>query len=276
MTVSLGVLLVLQTLNYGFNGSHRVGEPVRWTGHSYLEIAAPQSLRDQGVLHLSLGTPSHAAVAPTLNPHGALINATGIFSLPTGGPLGKKLLDRLEQWKGRVRILSVGQIPVGDGTEARQFRARRDRVVYRFGLQIDWSDCEAIRLPMTPLRARPATEGEPSSTPGIPLLSCRAGALQTLDPHYDDDLRRAELVFRALERQCPKVFGPPPMATNADLGAWRRFYMNSDARAVVSPTEGVSVSTFRSWKAAYLGTMDDVLAGRSKPACAAWKELDIE
>lgn len=274
--IVLGVLFALQVLNYGFNGTYRFGTPVRWSGGSYVGIEAPRRLRDQPFLHLSLGTPSHAVVAPALHHDGALINVTGIFSIPNDGPLGEKLRQRLNQWQGRIRVLSVGRVPVGDGAEARQFRARSDRVVYRFGLQIDWGDCEPIRLPMRPAGTSAEAEGDLRATPGIPLMSCRAVARTSVDPHYDEDRLHAEQAFHVLESQCPRVFGPPPMATNADLGAWRRFYMNSDARAIVSPTEGVSVSTFSSWKVAFLGSMDDVIAGRGKPACAAWKELDIE
>lgn len=273
--IALGVLLALHALNYAVNGEMRFGTPVRWTGDSYLHVVVPPRLRDQPVLHLSLGTPSHSAVVPSLHPHGAFINATGIFSLPTEGPLGEMLHQRLDRWSGRIRVLSVGQIPLGDGAEARQYRARHDRVVYRFGLQIDWDDCLALQLPMSPVRARVAA-GATAKSYGIPLMSCRAVPRVTVDSRYDADRAQAERAFHVLERQCPRIFGPSPMATNADLGAWRRFYMNSDARAVVSPTDGVSVSAFSSWKVAYLGSMEEVIAGRGKPACQAWKELSIE
>ena len=200
------------------------------------------------------------------------MNAIGVMSLPMEGPLGLALRRRMTLWEGRTRILFVGRPPVGNDKASNEFRARADRFVYRFGLRFDWTDCETIRM----LTSRPSTQGAQEQPGGVSLLSCKADPRPDDDPSYWREQAQAERAFAVLEAQCPKVFGPRPMVTNGDMNAWRRHYMNSDARAVVSFTEGVSISHFRSWNLVWLGSFEDVVNGRGKPACKAWTELDVQ
>lgn len=267
----LGVVLAVQLFVFATDSELRY-TPKAWDAHPLLEVKVPARLKDAPFLHLSLGTPSFAGIAPFLHPAGRFVNFMGPMSLPTEGPLGDMLKQRLQQWSGRTRILMAaprdwrGQVPNPT------FSARADRIIYRSGLQFDWADCEEVQI----VHGSAAhTAADPSS--GVTrLISCATKAREADDANYDSDLAYANRAFDVLERQCPHIFGPSPMATDGDLDAWQRRYMNTSARATVSFNDGVGISHFRSDRYVVLGSVDDVIAGKGKPACVAWDELGVD
>ena len=265
--VAIGLLLVLQAAYWWELGTRRFDRPVAWGQPAYLTAEIPVRLRQEPALHLALGTPSYAALAMQLHPEGRYINAISSMSLPNDGPLGLRLAAHLDRWHGRTRVLARGLPPLGDSPQADAARRHQDRILYRFGLQTDWSDCEVVRI-VTPVprvvMASPRT---------INLTSCKAQPRKAVDPDYERSRARADQAFAAVERACPRVFGPRPMVTDASLNAWHRHYMSTDARITVSEADGVAVSYFGAWGSQHLGGIDDVIAGRGRPACAAWQDL---
>jgi hypothetical protein len=274
--VLLGLAVVLQAAYYFELGTRRFDAPVAWDSGPYVDARVPSRLREQAALHLSLGTPSFAVFAPWLARNGAFVNAISTMSLPDDGPLGAKLQQRLKAFEGRTRVLFKGRPPLADNERAARARASYDRSVYRFGLVVDWGDCEtlALRTPIPGSAGRVAADPAlPSSVPAIVVSSCAARTHTGMDPDYATDKAFAERVFAIVEAACPRVFGPPPMATNADLGAWHRHYVNSDARLLVSPADGVFVSHFSVLRSGRLGSVNEVLRGAGVAPCAAWAGL---
>ena len=269
--ITAGVLVALQLLYYIEDGDHRYLAR-QWDGGPYLDVRPSPRLVKEPFLHLSVGSPSFAVVAPFLHPDGAFVNVTGPMSLPTEGPLGAALKQRLQQWAGRTRVLFRPSADHDDPIKQVEFRVRADWIVYRFGLRFDWQDCESLNFHEG--RALHDTTG--AVPPGIDMLSCNVLPRQDVDLRYARELAVAERAFSVIQNQCPKVFGPVPMATDGDPDAWQRRYVNTDARATVSLTEGVSISHFRSRKIVTLGSVEDVIAGRGIPACKAWADLEIE
>lgn len=269
------LLLLLATVQFTYfwrDGNHRY-MPRPWDSRPYLDAEVPERLRHQPFLHLSIGTPSMAGLAPYLARDGAFVNIMGPLSLPTDGPLGLALQTRLKRWEGRTRFLMRDQgVPDSSGADE-TFRRRADRIVYRFGLAFDWGDCEDILIHLDAPDA-PSAQGRPPAP--VRLRSCAAKPRQGTDPQYLPELAAAEAVFSIVEAQCPRVFGPRPMATDGDLDAWQRRYLNSNARLMLSNSEGLFLTHFRSAKTVRLGSADEVRAGTSKPACAAWEELDVQ
>lgn len=265
--VAVGLALVLQVLYYGELGNRRFDTPVSWGQRSYLTVDMPARLVDQPFLYLSLGTPSYAAVVPELHPQSVFVNAISTLSIPMDGPLGDQMRKRLSGWQGRTRILLRGVEPRGDSPEARQTRRAHDRTIERFGLRVDWRDCTGIVI-HTPPHGTPLV-----AVPAQRLLTCAAQPLEHADPAYDQERLRAERAFEAIERACPRVFGPRPLVTDASLAGWHRHYVNTDARVTVSAAEGVSLSYFGAWGARSLGSLDDVAVGRGADPCVAWREL---
>lgn len=264
------IVVLLTQLTYFFkDGEHRF-QPRPWNNRPFIELQVPDRLKREPFLHLSVGTPSYAAAAPFLDQRGSMTNVMGSMSLPSDGPLGEALMSRIAQWQGRTRILMLATDKWREDAESKTFRARADRIIYRFKLEIDWSDCEEILI----LRQAEIDPAHPE-VGAARLLSCATRPRLRDDPGYARDLAVVEKAFGVLESQCPKVFGPPPMVTDGDLDAWQRRYMNSSARATVSMTDGVLISHFRSNQLIGLGSVADVIAGRGLHACQAWAKLGV-
>lgn len=267
MLVGLATALALNLAAYVTEGDHRlIGRP--WDKAAYFPVEVPERLRDQPFLHLSIGVQSNAAVAPYLHPAGALVNITGQMSLPTAGPLGDLLRQRLQTWDGRTRFL----LPAPARADSKKFAAVIDAENFaqshRLGLRIDRNDCE--RLTLLP-QTDPAQPGNP-----FHLLSCAAVKSPRPDAELDRRLAQDRQVFELLEHNCPRFFGPTPMVSEYGPDVtWRR-YMNSDARIDISVAEGVFVSHFRAHNPVFLGSAQDVINNGGRDACTAWKRLAIE
>ncbi|MCZ2438994.1 MAG: hypothetical protein LC119_02315 [Burkholderiales bacterium] len=269
--IALGVVLSIQILVYTGVGQRRyVGEP--WDSEPYFAVAVPPMLRDQPFLHLSLGVQTFASVATYLNPRGALINTSGQFTLPAEGPLGEAVKERLAKWQGRTRVLFQAPPHFEDSETMETVRQRMRNLLYRFGLAIDWTDCEVIWIgydrKQLPSLTVPQTEKASS-----PLLSCNAAPRPQRDLELEAQLARADQVFDLLQAHCPAVFGPPPLASDIGDGVVQRRYVNTDVRVNVSPSKGVSLAHFRSLNTVTLGTIDEVIASEGRDACSAWEKL---
>ena len=82
----------------------------------------------------------------------------------------------------------------------------------------------------------------------------------------------AEQVFKVLEASCPIRLSPSPQATDADGLAFQRRYLNSESRITVA-AGGATLSHFRTYQIAYLGSVPEILAGRGTNPCEAWARL---
>lgn len=269
--VALGVLLGVQVASYVGAGDHRLLLTQNWDSREYLTTQVPQRLRDQPFLHLSVGVQSYAAVAPFLHHGGAFINVTGQMSLPTTGPLGELLAQRLAAWKGRTRFLFSPPVKPDNPKLALAIEAENWAQTHRLGLKIDATDCEVIQLLPPAPGAPPLPQGRRSDTHYV--LSCGAIEQRRSDPALDRRLQQAARVFELLEARCPRIYGPRPMVS--DYGpqiTWRR-YMNSDAKVEISEAEGVVLSHFRSPNPVFLGPAEHVISIGGQDACTAWKQL---
>jgi hypothetical protein len=263
--ILLLTVLLVQGANYLALGAHRFAG-VSWDAGPYMDYRVPLRLQQQPFLHLSVGTQTNASVALFLAPGGALANPVGSFSLPTDGPLGERLESLMTRWHGRTRLLfaaPMAQAPA-DVAHARKEVAA---LVYRLGVNVDWSDCEAIQ-PL-PSRSEWRFWVDPAKTAGNKrdLLSCAVVYLTDKDPVADAELAKANKVFAILEAACTQAFSPGPMASEHGTGVWQRNYLNTEAQLTVSTTEGVNFTHFRMFPGTYFGSIDDVLARRRPIEC---------
>ena len=145
-----------------------------------------------------------------------------------------------------------------------QARRRANRLVSRFKLGIDFDDCQVISVQ----RNRLASDQQQT------LLSCSAVPAQ-IAPATERE-RMAAQVFEQLERSCPRVYGPPPLASDSDGDSVQRWYVNTDLRVTVRADDSVLVSHFRAVNILVLGSGDDVIKGKGKNPCAAMEALDVQ
>lgn len=271
-TLVIALMVGVQTLAYTGPGDRRYNG-VPWDDRPYLDAEVAPRLASEPFLHLSLGVQSYAAAALVLNPDGALANVSGQLALPMTGPLGEQLQQRLHQWQGRTRFLLVEPPAFAlEGSTAPVLKKIR-YLTYRLGLEPDWDDCERVVLnPAAPqqMHMLPKT-GE--NDRGIRLLSCRAMPVTDRDLDIETRVAEAEHVFALVEDSCPSIFGPRPFESEVGPTVVQRLYGNSDTRLNVSPTEGVTLTHFRSLSVVSLGDIEHVLSNGGRDACQAWEKL---
>lgn len=272
---TLGAVLAAQLYYHVGDGDHRYYQS-RWTQQPFFSVHASPRLQQEPFLHLSVGMQSFSAVAPYLHPRGALANVIGQFSLPTEGPLGNALKQRIAAWNGRVRFLFHVPPNMDDPDKSALVHSKLDYLTYRLRMRVDWSDCESITIDGE-------TIGEPGgaqvgksshSQSGTTLWSCRSVQRTDVNSKLEADLIRADRVFALMEARCPRIYGPIPMVSDIGETVFQRRYANYDVRVSVSETEGVSLTHFRSQKLISMGSIDHVIANGGLDACTAWKKLN--
>ena len=273
LALTVGSIMALQFAYYAGDGDRRYFAGP-WDSRPYFKVQAAERLVREPFLHLSVGAQSFAAVAPYLHPAGALVNAVGQSSLPMEGKLGDKLRERLKRWEGKTRFLFHKSPKLDSAGTAQAVRTKLDYLTYRLRLQVDWTDCEQIVID-----SDAATDGGrtlPRDTTNIStaLLSCHAITRTDVNSTLDGELIRADKVFSLMEARCPKVFGPAPLATDIGENIFQRRYANHDVRVSVSPSEGVTLTHFRSLNAISLGNIDHVIKNGGQDACIAWQKLN--
>jgi hypothetical protein len=202
---------------------------------------------------------SNAAVALFFDPDGALAQPLGDFPLPTDGPLGARLRALMDRWHGRTRLLFSAPDAVDPADVAHVHRAM-SAWLYQLGIDVDWNDCENIKL----LGSRHENRDWATNSGRRPdrerdLLSCAVLYRSDKDASADAQLATAKRVFAVLEAACPRIFSPTPLASEHNVGTWRRHYLNTDAELTVSAYDGVNFSHFRSMEREHLGSVDEVL-----------------
>lgn len=265
------LLLLGQTLAYISHGTLRIFEEA-WDRHAFLHVEAAPRLKSEPFLHLSIGVQTFAATAMFLHPQGALINISGQMTLPTTGPLGSALRQRLDRWQGRVRFLMPLPPVMDDPAADRSGLDRARYIVYPFGLEIDWNDCERLSLSASPSEMRHGSD-KPGDKPQARLVSCAARPAATRDVALEQRIAQAEQVFKLIEDSCPSIYGPRPMASDVGSVFIQRLYVNTDARLSVSPVDGVTLTHFRSLPPVFLGSIEHVIGNRGRDACEAWNRL---
>jgi hypothetical protein len=275
----MAMLMVLQIAYFMTSPDLRpAAEP--WTSGPYLDVAVPDRLRSQPYLHLAIsGALTNASLAPLLHPEGAFVAPVGQVSLPMTGPIGDEMRRRLAQWSGRTRVLA----PAFDlsSPEFPRLKLAFRAMLARLGLDVDWSDC--VRIDYRAARAgtdswywnfhpRPASPEDGDRK----LMSCAAIAAPLPDAKVKAEGALADRVFSALEKSCPTVYSPVPMATEHGLSAWERLYANTDTLVSVSMEKGVYSSRERIIAPRFIGTVDDVLNGRMESHCEAWSLVTPE
>ncbi len=267
------VVLVQSILYIGHGNLRFIDEP--WDGRPFVSATVPPRLAREPFLHLSIGVQTFAVAALYLNPNGALINISGQMTLPTEGPLGSRLKEKLQQWNGRTRFL----MPTPPGLDTvkgdRSGLEKARYITFPFGLEIDWTDCEHIQVHGT---SQPPTTtsagGVATGRDSIRLVSCGSRQRIGHDPTVDARIVQADHVFKLIETACPKIFGPPPFVSDVGPAFIQRLYVNSDARVSISPVDGVLLTHFRALTPVTLGSIDHVVATRGAEACNAWSKLN--
>ncbi len=258
----LGALLLVNCLYYGVGGDRRLNAE-NWSDDSYLPFEVPAPLKDQAALHLSIGTQTAAALALEFHPEGRMVNLVGQMSMPNSGPLANDLKSLMTEWQGKTRLLfASAHLLSGDNDEVVEGRARLDHLISRFGIRVNYKDCQVIRL------KRMLDHNVVYRS----WASCAViAAPRPSSTVFEETARRA---FERIQAQCPKVFSPVPLAMDSDGESAQVMYLNSEVVVTILRGNGVSLSHHRSMNREWLGSPEDVAEGLGRDACEAWRRLE--
>lgn len=228
-------ILSVQLLQVSIGAEYR-WDPRPWGG-GWLDIDVPEKLASESNLYFVIGMQSNSFIAPYLARGSGLIDFSGGYPLSPDGPGGVRVEELIRSYQPRLRMLIAGSRLYADGERRAPTQTQLDRLLGRFELRVDSSDCATITVvgvtPDLEITVGSAHKAEPSA-PVRRLLSCH------LVPGTRD--RAAELaqqrtvdrVFDRLEDACPQLFQPRRVLSEPIGGAWRRNYINTDLQVHIS------------------------------------------
>jgi hypothetical protein len=199
----------------GLQGAVMMSAEYRWGaagwGNSWFELDIPPELQREATLYLHVGIQPASFLLPYLPQGSSMINLTGQYVLePTG-----RTRALIEKHRGHVRVLQRFRADIPP--DPKEFNV----ALIRHGLEVDMEACQTIGY----LQRKP--EGDIRQN----YVACKTRPLQWSAARLEDyeaSRRRADAVFDALERLCPRYFQPRGLATEGDGKAFWRSYPNTD------------------------------------------------
>lgn len=190
-----------------------------WEG-PWLRVEIPERLRSEPFLYLSAGFMSGSAFVPYLHPQSGIINIGGFNVIGPGHPGGERAQALIDRNRDRLRIL----LPLPPGVVDRASLPSSPEVlkvyVRRFGLRVDASDCEFLRVEGN-LRG----ERRPESRNGAwsSFIACRLVPAPEERAAYEREAAVVDPIFDRVEDTCPNLFHPRRPVTQEFL-YWARTY----------------------------------------------------
>ncbi len=185
-----------------------------WT-RNWFELDISSRLKSQAFGYISIGTNSHAFIAPFLHPDARISAAVGAIAIDPNGPGGSRIKEFIQLHQDRLRFLiKIGASPTA-GSPTKEMVAGIDSQLAQWQIQVDPSDCETIRF----FKGADQTDYFLSCRLliGNKLFDVMAAERAAISPVFD----RAELV-------CPSLFSPAGIYTIKQSGMWMRRYLNTD------------------------------------------------
>jgi hypothetical protein len=228
-----------------------------WHG-PLLRLEYPDRFRVEPYLFLSTSFLSGSVFLPHWHRDSSMITTAGFYPLGPGYPGWSRASRLIERNADRLRIIRV--LPRGIDTIAQLPGPATDldNDVRRFGLRVDASDCEIVRVQSDLIDTRIQDDASPGWST---FLTCRLMAAPERAERYRAEVKPVDAVFDRVEDTCPGLFHPARPVTE-QLPNWVRLYnMGSEMQLWVaegrvlyrSPLLGgepIDIGTFEAWQQA--------------------------
>lgn len=216
--VLAAVLLLAQTVQLVV-GSDWKRNGLPWGG-PWLRAEFPARFRNEPHLFLSTAFLSGSALLPYWHPDSGMMTISGFYALGPDRPGGVRAQALIDRNLDRVRLL----IPLPKGAVDLATLpgppAGLDIHVRRFGLRVDPTDCEFLRIEAN-LRGK--TAGFEAGERWTTFLTCRLEHAPGAAAEYARDVKVPDAIFDRIEAACPNLFHPPRPVTE-QLPFWVRVY----------------------------------------------------
>jgi hypothetical protein len=273
----LGAILLTQAIIV-YVGADRRYTPTEWTA-KWFDVEVPPPLQQKNFLYLSLDAQSSAFLAPFLSSGSSFVNLVGQSSLALERPGGKRLRTLLDRHRPDIRTLIQVRAQTETGEPHSVIFPVQDTMLERVGLRSDPNQCLVIVMrDVIAMRVLVPSGSELPKAGFVPdntqFLSCATMPVAPIDAASPATAKRAQVdrVFDLLETRCPRHFRPAGTYTDQINTTFIRNYLNSDA--MLKEIGGlIQYSGWRPGPPVVLGTIEDILAGRTVPDCRSISQL---
>jgi len=222
-TVLVLLLLAGQTVQLGM-GADLKREGLAWEG-PWARVEVPARLVQEPHLFLSVAFLSGSGLLPFLHPDSGMINTAGFHVIGPDHPGGSRTQAMIERNAGRLRLLMP--LPPGAVDRATLPGSPAGLAIHvrRFGLRVDPSDCEFLRVEGN-LRAATRQAGKPREW--THFISCRLLPAPEEALAYAAGAKAVAPIFDRVEAACPNLFHPPGPVTEEAPQWLRRYSMGTE------------------------------------------------
>jgi hypothetical protein len=217
VTAGVAVLVVAMQAVQLVLGTDLKRDGGSWDG-PWLRVEIPSRLRDEPHLYLSPSFMSGSAFIPFLHPASGMINVGGFNVIGPRHPGGARAQRLIDGNADRLRLL----LPLPEGVVDRNSLPAPPeslRVYFRrFGLKVDGSDCEFLRVEGN-LRG----ERRPLNDAWKHFITCRLVHSPDERLAYEREASFVDPILDRVEDACPGLFFPPRPVTQ-EFHYWSRTY----------------------------------------------------
>jgi hypothetical protein len=222
--VAIVLLLIAQTVQIAVGSDWR-RDGLAWDG-PLLPTRYAERFRSEPYLFLSTSFLSGSAFLPHWHPESGMITITGFYSLGPGRPGWERAQAMIGRNVHRLRSLT----PYDESTGLPGPASNLDVYIRRFGLAIDFSDCEFVKA-QTSFADRAYDDKDERWTT---WLTCRLRPDPRAAERYAREVSEIDTIFDRVEAKCPNLFHPPKPATE-QMPNWTRLYnMGSEIQLWIS------------------------------------------
>jgi len=216
-SVAVGLVVLAQVVQLGV-AADLDRDGIAWDG-PFLKAEYPSRYRDEPYLFLSSSFLSGSAFLPKWHPQSGMMSISGFYAIGPGRPGWERAQKLIARNGGRLRILQHLPPGFGAGRGLPGPIADLDPFVQRFGLEVDASDCDYIRLQSN---LQDAARTDPASR-WTNWVTCRLRPAPEAAERYEREVREVDPIFDRIEDVCPNLFHPPRPLTER-YPNWTRLY----------------------------------------------------
>jgi hypothetical protein len=272
LTLAL-VLVALQAFAVQQSNPWRAWGLAQWREPPYFGIELPLELRTQPQTYVTLSVISYSLLAPMLP------EASRWMSLANAPPAAANTTDsrRAQDFLAAAspgRLMLIAPVVPGFQTSANLPTAEVVTVIGQqlLGHRLAFSQPQPCRFlrshGIATMALRGADLDKPEKTDAFGFWACELTYLGVdKDPPKEPVPSRYDHVFRMLEANCPRFFAPGQSAAQALPDGEVRNYAQAEMKVYVLDSGAVYYKYYRAFNPVRVGTIGDVLSGKSKVDC---------
>jgi hypothetical protein len=226
-TITAAILIVTMQLVQLALGSDLKRDGYAWEG-PWFRTEIPDRLRTEPYFFLSPGILSGSIFVPYLHPESGMMNIGGFNVIGPRHPGGERAQKLIEHNATRLRFLLALPEGVVDRKTLPGPPNNLRGYFRRFGLRIDGSDCEFLRL-----EGNVRGERRPMKDKWKHFISCRLVIAPGEREAYEREVGFYDAIFDRVEAVCPQLFFPARPVTQEFLYWARTYHSGSEMQLFV-------------------------------------------